>query len=110
MLICGANGAGKTVLINYLATGEFRETVSSTEDNLMRVEFAGDRISIRDVPGHFHLRNWLIKAAQSSKAIVLLVDSRDWEKFTEAGWILFDLLNDVSINEWETPIIIACNK
>ena len=106
MLICGPNGAGKTVLVNYLATGEFRDTVSSFDDTLVSIKES----TYWEIPGHFHLRSKLIKAAEGAKVIVLLLDSKDREKFTEAGWILFDLLNNNTVNENQTPIIIACNK
>ena len=95
MLICGANGAGKTALLYYLATDEFRDTVSSIEDNLLKLDFG----SVWDVPGHFHLRQRMIKGAEGSKVIVLVVDSKDWEKFSDAAKILFDVLNNTTISE-----------
>ena len=67
------------MLVNYLGSGEFRDTVSSVDDNLISYDLGGqgDKITVREVPGFYHLRARLLKAAEGSKVIVLLVDSKD---------------------------------
>jgi signal recognition particle receptor subunit beta len=63
-----------------------------------------------DVPGHHHLYDDMIAEAESSLLIILVIDSKDRDRYGEAGEILFDLLNNTAVYEEDTPIVIVCNK
>lgn len=45
-----------------------------------------------------------------AKCIVLMIDSKDKDKISEASGYLFDMLNNISILENGVPILICCNK
>ena len=104
MLICGPSGSGKTCLLNYLATNEFWETVTSIEEKGVKlaIEPEGEKLGFRDIPGHFHFRKLTIESAERAKVIILILDSKDKDKFSEAGSFLFDLLNNHQIFDSET--------
>ena len=91
MLICGATNSGKTALFYHLVTKEVRTTVSSTEENetsgkaeikipgtaIGLTESINKNIAIIDIPGHFHFRTMLNEALENSKAIIVMVDSKE---------------------------------
>ena len=126
--IVGASGSGKTTLFYYLFTGEMRETVSSIQENGTRVQgqgpaqikmpSSGDPMSASaarsldciDIPGHFNFRDRIQEVLESAGAIILVVDSKDKLKLPEAAEILYDILNNISVLDRKTPILIACNK
>lgn len=113
VLICGPSGAGKTCLINSLALGQYWETVTSIEENAAKFTLLNEeekKTEYWDVPGHYHYRERTIDSAERAKLIILVVDSKDKDKFSEAGSFLFDFLNNHTIAESDTQIIIACNK
>ena len=64
----GTTGSGKTTLFNYLFTKEYRNTVSSFEENLTsgKQEVKVGKQETRsleciDLPGHFNFRNRMLE-------------------------------------------------
>lgn len=68
-------------------------------------------IEIVDLPGHFNyrqkLRDYYLPQAAG---IILVVDSKDKQKISEAAEYLFDVISDVDIATSGVPLIVACNK
>ncbi|CDW76676.1 UNKNOWN [Stylonychia lemnae] len=102
LLICGPTNSGKTALFYHLITKEVRTTVSSIEVNetpkSMDVKIPASalpngqdsltkKISVIDIPGHYHFREKLQDGLETAKAILVTVDSKE-----------------------KTPVLIACNK
>jgi signal recognition particle receptor subunit beta len=67
-------------------------------------------LNIIDVPGHYHMMERLNEAIDDSKSIILMLDSKEKEKFREAAEILYEILNNLTVLSERTPIVIACNK
>uniref|UniRef100_A0A7S3KP99 Signal recognition particle receptor subunit beta n=1 Tax=Euplotes crassus TaxID=5936 RepID=A0A7S3KP99_EUPCR len=126
VLICGPSGAGKTALINYLATNEWRETVSSLEGtkaafNVSAKVSQGEtnnepvsktlKLKYVDVPGHTHFIEEMLDAAEAASAIILLVDARDQVSISHSVEYLYELLNTCrTVFEEKLPILIVGNK
>lgn len=47
---------------------------------------------------------------ERAKAVILVVDSRDKEKVSEAAEFLFDMISNKRLVEDSVPILVACNK
>eukprot|EP00347_Sterkiella_histriomuscorum_P010900 403374493 len=124
LVICGAVHSGKTSLFYHLITKEVRTTVTSINVNEtpqpMEVKIPGSaigqdsaitkKISVIDVPGHYHFKERLQEALESAKAIVVVIDSKEKEKFGEAAEIIYEILNNLTVLSNHTPVVIACNK
>lgn len=70
----------------------------------------GKNINVIDVPGHYHMMEKLNDALDDAKAIIVVLDSKEKEKFREAAEILYEVLNNLTVLSQHTPIVIACNK
>ena len=88
MAIVGASGSGKTTLYYQLMTGEYRETVSSIDENytgpsglsVCRLkkdqETVEKKIECIDIPGHYNFRERVQDVASSDvTGVILTVDS-----------------------------------
>jgi signal recognition particle receptor subunit beta len=67
-------------------------------------------VAITEVPGHYHFKEKLINSLEEAKAIVVVVDSKDKDKFNEAAEIIYEILNNITIQSERVPILVACNK
>ena len=67
-------------------------------------------LAVADVPGHFHFRDQLMDSVEVAKAIVVLVDSKEKEKFGEAAEIIYEIINKAALLDHSVPFVIACNK
>ena len=124
LAIVGASGSGKTTLFYKLSTGQFRDTVSSIEENYSGAagfELTGlklpDGTEIKkvvecvDVPGHFNFRERIQEVANGQvNAFILVVDSKDRTKLAESSELLYDVINNLNILDRKVPILVACNK
>ena len=52
----------------------------------------------------------LNEAIDDAKAIIVMVDSKEKEKFREAAEILYEILNNLTVLSERKPIVVACNK
>jgi signal recognition particle receptor subunit beta len=68
------------------------------------------KIGSVDIPGHFNFRSKIDEMVQSTRGIILVMDSKDKSKFGEASEILYDVINNNSVLENKPPILILCNK
>lgn len=64
-----------------------------------------------DIPGHYNFRQALRdNYLQHAKAIVIVIDSKDKDRLTEAADLLFDCISDIDVQADRVPILICCNK
>ena len=63
-----------------------------------------------DIPGHFCFRDTIKESLPLAKALVIVLDSKDKERFSEAAEILYDVLSDVDLVTARVPVLVACNK
>jgi len=124
LLLCGPVNAGKTALFYHILTKEVRPTVSSTEINETKGEMEvkipasaineensrSKAVSVVDVPGHYHFKDKLQNILEETKAIIVVIDSKEKEKYGEAAEILYDILNNITVLSDRVPILVACNK
>ena len=68
------------------------------------------RLAVVDVPGHFHFRDQLVDSVEVAKAVVVLVDSKEKEKFGETAEIIYEIINKVALLDRPVPVVVACNK
>lgn len=71
----------------HLLTKEVRNTVTSQETNEtpapMEVKIPGEsggnmkKLSVLDIPGHFHFREQLKDTCEIAKAIIIVIDSKE---------------------------------
>lgn len=88
LLICGPTNSGKTGLFYHLLTRQARMTVSSTEANQsngpMEVKIPSNqgealtkKINVIDIPGHYHFKEKLNQSLDDSRAVILVIDSKE---------------------------------
>ena len=64
-----------------------------------------------DVPGHYNFRERIQNICDAEPlGVVVMVDSKDKNKLSEASEMLYDVLNNLNMLEKKTPILVACNK
>ena len=67
-------------------------------------------LSFADIPGHFNFRIKVNQYLERAKAVILVLDSKDKEKISEASEFLYDVLSNRRLVEDRVPILVACNK
>jgi signal recognition particle receptor subunit beta len=126
LLLCGPTNSGKTALFYHLLTKEIRTTVTSIEINetpqgapmavkipqtaTQSEEATSKKLTVVDIPGHYHFKDRLNDTLDEAKAIIVVVDSKEKEKFGEAAEILYEILNNLTVLSERVPIVVACNK
>jgi small GTP-binding protein len=133
VLLVGPVNAGKTRLFYRLLSQVNPDTVSSTSlnktDSHMEVKIPksvaqtpkndGDddiatcvtsQVDLIDIPGHFNFRSTINQSLDQAKAIILVLDSSEKDKFGEAADILYDVLGNIDIIGEQVPVLVACNK
>lgn len=70
----------------------------------------GLSLSIVDIPGHFNFRLKVQQYMERAKGVILVVDSRDKDKISEAAEFLYDILSNNRLVKQRVPILVACNK
>ena len=77
------------------------------------------KLSVLDIPGHFHFREQLKDTCEIAKAIIIVIDSKEKylssilpirEKYAEAAEILYDIINKVTLLDHKVAVLVACNK
>jgi len=68
------------------------------------------RLSFVDIPGHFNFRIKVQQNLDRAKAVILVVDSRDKDKISEAAEFLYDMMSNKRLIRDNVPILVVCNK
>ena len=67
-------------------------------------------LSFVEIPGHYNFRMKVQQNLDRAKAVVLVVDSRDKDRISEAAEFLFDIISNKRLVRDNVPILVACNK
>jgi signal recognition particle receptor subunit beta len=116
ILILGCCDSGKTSLFLKLCTPEAKgSTVSSQKPNETSVSIDLEKIptlvKVIDYPGHNRLRDGVQKYMKDVAGIIFLVDANvDRSEFTKSADYLYYLFTDKTVNKYQIPIHVACNK
>ena len=121
LVLLGPVNSGKTALFNTLLTGQFRETVSSTEVNRtadpmpLYTSTKGENdepktLMIEDVPGHYNFRYQMNQALDSARTVIVLVDTKDKNSWPDAADVLYEILDNISALSDGIRVLVACNK
>lgn len=106
MLLVGPSGSGKTTLFYQLTSKQEQRTVASSEVNVG----SSETHTFMDIPGHYNFRVTLKSSLKNASRVILVVDSKDKDKFNQAADILYDILSDIDTALARVPILVACNK
>ncbi|GJX46899.1 ADP-ribosylation factor-like protein 8A [Tanacetum coccineum] len=107
--LIGLHNAGKTSLVNAIATGGFREDMIPTNGFNMRKIMKGNvTIKLWDVGGQLRFRSMWERYCRGASAIVYVVDAADHENINASKTELFDLLSKPSLGG--IPLLVLGNK
>nr|GEV09938.1 ADP-ribosylation factor-like protein 8A [Tanacetum cinerariifolium] len=109
LTLIGLHNAGKTSLVNVIATGGFREDMIPTNGFNMRKIIKGNvTIKLWDVGGQPRFRSMWERYCRGASAIVYVVDAADHENINTSKTELFDLLSKPSLRG--IPLLVLGNK
>ncbi|PWA75990.1 ADP-ribosylation factor-like protein 8A [Artemisia annua] len=109
LTLIGLHNAGKTSLVNVIATGGFREDMIPTNGFNMRKIMKGNvTIKLWDVGGQPRFRSMWERYCRGASAIVYVVDAADHENINMSKTELFDLLSKPSLRG--IPLLVLGNK
>jgi len=108
LCIVGLENAGKSTLMNVLASGDASETVPTVGLNVKVVKKGNVQMKMWDLAGQSAYRSEWSRYARGVDCIVFVVDVADVPRVAEARRELHRLLEDTTLAH--TPILIAANK
>ena len=109
LAVVGLQNAGKTTLVNLLATSEFDEdTIPTIGFNYREVRKGGVQLKMWDLGGQPKFRESWEKYCRGADCVVFVVDSADHGNLEIAGSQLHKLLSWPSLNE--IPLLVLGNK
>ncbi|XP_047161381.1 ADP-ribosylation factor-like protein 8a isoform X1 [Vigna umbellata] len=107
--LVGLQDAGKTSLINVIATGGYSEVMIPTVGfNMKRITKGNVTIKLWDLGGQPRFRSMWERYCRAVSAIVYVVDAADYENLPISRDELHDLLSKPSLNG--IPILVLGNK
>lgn len=107
--LIGLQNAGKTSLVNVVATGTFHEDMIPTVGfNMRKVSKGKVTIKLWDLGGQPRFRSMWERYCRGVQAIVFVVDSADVENIDAARTELQELLNKPSLES--IPLLVLGNK
>ncbi|EFJ25249.1 ARF-like GTPase [Selaginella moellendorffii] len=107
--VIGLQKAGKTSLVNSIATGSFSEDMIPTVGfNMRKVSKGNVTIKLWDLGGQARFRSMWERYCRGVSAIVYVVDAADPENIPIAKSELHDILSKPSLNG--IPLLVLGNK
>ncbi|KAK7357586.1 hypothetical protein VNO80_16879 [Phaseolus coccineus] len=107
--LVGLQDAGKTSLINVIATGGYSEEMIPTVGfNMKKITKGNVTVKLWDLGGQPRFRSMWERYCRAVSAIVYVVDAADYESLPVSRNELHDLLSKPSLNG--IPILILGNK
>ncbi|CAI9111267.1 OLC1v1011446C1 [Oldenlandia corymbosa var. corymbosa] len=107
--LIGLQNAGKTSLVNVVATGGYSEDMIPTVGfNMRKVTKGNVTIKLWDLGGQPRFRSMWERYCRSVSAIVYVVDAADPENFSVSKSELHDLLSKPSLSG--IPLLVLGNK
>ena len=109
LTILGLQNAGKTTLVNLLATGDFTEDrIPTVGFNMRKVQKGGVTLKMWDLGGQARFRTMWERYCRGVSAVVFVIDAADEERFETARVELHDILSRPSLNG--IPVLVLANK
>lgn len=109
LTILGLQNAGKTTLVNLLATGDFTDDrIPTVGFNMRRVQKGGVTLKIWDLGGQARFRSMWERYCRGVSAVVFVVDAADEERFETAKVELHDILARPALAG--IPVLVLANK
>jgi ADP-ribosylation factor-like protein 8 len=109
LTILGLQNAGKTTLVNLLATGDFTDDrIPTVGFNMRRVQKGGVTLKIWDLGGQARFRTMWERYCRGVSAVVFVVDAADRERFETAKIELHDILARPALAG--IPVLVLANK
>lgn len=109
LTILGLQNAGKTTLVNLLATGDFSDDrIPTVGFNMRRVQKGGVTLKIWDLGGQKRFRTMWERYCRGVSAIVFVVDAADEGRFPDAKEELHDILTRPALAG--IPVLVLANK
>ncbi|KAF5448279.1 hypothetical protein F2P56_028833, partial [Juglans regia] len=107
--LIGLQNAGKTSLVNVVATGGYSEDMIPTVGfNMRKVTKGNVTIKLWDLGGQPRFRSMWERYCRAVSAIVYVVDAADFENLPVSRSELHDLLSKPSLNG--IPLLVLGNK
>ncbi|KAK2664859.1 hypothetical protein Ddye_003433 [Dipteronia dyeriana] len=107
--LIGLQNAGKTSLVNVIATGGYSEDMIPTVGfNMKKVTKGNVTIKLWDLGGQPRFRSMWERYCRAVSAIVYVVDAADYENLSVSKCELHDLLSKSSLNG--IPLLVLGNK
>jgi small GTP-binding protein len=109
IFVFGLDGAGKTVLINYLITEKIDTEFHPIQANLVR-EFETTQLNIEfhDAPGHLFFRKKWLKTIDRSDLLIFVIDASNKLRFQETKREFLKIYKN--LNNLEVPMFVIYNK
>ncbi|KAF5187010.1 Adp-ribosylation factor [Thalictrum thalictroides] len=107
--LIGLQNAGKTSLVNVVATGGYNEDMIPTVGfNMRKVTKGNVTIKLWDVGGQPRFRTMWERYCRAVSAIVYVVDAADYDNLPISRGELHDLLSKTSLSG--IPLLVLGNK
>ncbi|ONK61312.1 uncharacterized protein A4U43_C08F28410 [Asparagus officinalis] len=107
--LIGLQNAGKTSLVNAIATGGYHEDqIPTVGFNMRKVTKGNVTIKLWDLGGQRRFRTMWERYCRGVSAILYVVDAADWDSVPIAKSELFDLLAKPSLHG--IPLLVVGNK
>ncbi|XP_051869950.1 ADP-ribosylation factor-like protein 9 [Pristis pectinata] len=107
ILVLGLDGAGKTSILNSLASCNVKRKTSPTQGfNAVCIHTGGFKLDFLEIGGNYNLRSYWNLYLSKAHLLIYVVDSTDQERLSLAGQELRQLLRkDPSL-----PLVLLANK
>ncbi len=109
LTILGLQNAGKTTLVNLIATGDFSDDrIPTVGFNMRKVQKGGVTLKMWDLGGHARFRTMWERYCRGVSAVVFVIDAADEDKFETARVELHDILARPALDG--IPVLVLANK
>jgi len=108
LTICGLDKAGKTTIVRYLDSGEFKSTIPTMGVNREIIDLPKLRLDIFDLGGQEDFRGLWPDINEKSDALIYVVDGSDYFRLDESR-LIFKNIIETQIDR-DIPVLILINK
>ncbi|XP_007904431.1 ADP-ribosylation factor-like protein 9 [Callorhinchus milii] len=107
ILVLGLDGAGKTSILNCLATSKVKRSTAPTQGfNAMCIHTGDCKLDFLEIGGSYNLRSYWNLYLSRAQLLVYVVDAADHERLPLAKQELHKLLKE----DPQLPLVLLANK